>query len=260
MIALAAALSLGLSPAFALADTGSTTATGNATAAFSTRAKSHADQEIERRTANLNDLISHVQGIKNLSDADKASIANAVTNQVNALAALKTKIDADTDLATLKTDVKSITDSYRIYALVLPQIRIITAADRIVTIVKEMQQLSSKFQTRIAAAQSAGADVAAATAALTDFNAKVADAGVQAQAAVTEIVSLVPDNGDKTVRSKNTTALKDARTKIVAAQKDLAAARHDAAIIVSTLKGKVLKPNTAGTSSSEGTSSSGTGQ
>ena len=71
--------------------------------------------------------------------------------------------------------------------------------------------------------------------ALADMNAKIADANVQAQAAVTETASLQPDNGNATVMASNTATLKDARTKIQTAQQDLVKARQDAGVIVKAL-------------------------
>ncbi len=262
IFALGAVLSLTFVPAFAFAkdtvsvDAGASVQTGgasakagaDASAAFMARAKAKADQEIDRRIENLNDLLTRVQGMHALADADKAAIRATVTNQVNMLTALKGKIDADTDAATLRTDVKSITSSYRIYALIIPQVRIIAAADRIVTIANQMQQLSAKFQARISEAQGAGFDMTAALAALADYNAKVADAGAQAQAAVTEITTLSPDNGDKASMTANANALKDARAKIVAAQKDLRDARQDAATILKEVRGKLPASATASTS------------
>lgn len=252
-----AALSL-IAPAFALAETATGTSTPPAavkTAAM-TRMEGKAGQEIDRRVTNLNDLLSRVDGIKNLSASDKSSISSAITNQVNGLTQFKSKIAADADLAAMKADVKSITDAYRIYALVLPQVRIIAAADRVVTVAAGMQELAAKLEARISAAQSAGTDMTAAANTYADYNAKIADAGAQAQAAVNGIATLVPDNGDKAKMAANTAALKAARTAIVAAQKDLAAARKDAATIIAAVKGQPttpVAPATATTSASVGT-------
>jgi len=201
------------------------------------RGKDRAHQEIDRRILNLNGLIARVQAMLNLSPADKASIVATLTAQVNALTALKAEIDADADADALKADTKSISDSYRLYALIMPQGAIIAAADRIVTVSAKLRLIALKFETRIAAAAAAGNDVAAARALLDGYNAKIADASLQAQAAVNAIVKLVPDEGDAAKRAANLKALKDARTQIVLAQKDLAAARQDAGKIIAALKG-----------------------
>ena len=88
----------------------------------------------------------------------KQALSANITTQITGLATLKAKIDADTDGTTLKTDMQSITDAYRVFALVLPQGRIAAAADREVTLVSMMSTLA-RAQARIQAGQQAGADV-----------------------------------------------------------------------------------------------------
>lgn len=247
-IASFAALALVFSPVFALAET---TAGVNAAATVSApgasasvkvsaavaRGKDRGDQEIDRRVKNLNVLVEKVQGMKNLSETDKTNIAATLTAQVTALQALRTKIDADTDAETLKTDVASITGSYRIYALIIPQGAIIASADRIVTVAGTLKLIAAKFDTRITAAASAGNDVTAVKKILDEYNAKILDSAVQAQGAVNDIVALVPDQNDATKQKTNTETLKAARAKIVAAQKDLQVVRKDADKIIAALKG-----------------------
>ncbi len=200
------------------------------------RGKDRAHQEIDRRVTNLNGLIARVQAMLNLSSTDKTAIAGTLGAQITALNALKAKIDADADVTTLKGDVDSVTSSYRIYALVMPQGAIIAAADRIVTVAAKLHLIGVKFETRIVAAAAAGNDVTAVRVVLDEYNAKIADASLQAQAAVNAIVALVPDEGDATKKAANTKALKDARAQIVLAHKDLQTARNDANKILTALK------------------------
>ena len=65
-----------------------------------------------------------------VSANEKTAIANEVQTEISNLTALNTKIQADTDLTTLKTDIQSITEDYRIFMLVIPQGRIEVAADK----------------------------------------------------------------------------------------------------------------------------------
>lgn len=197
-----------------------------------TKAKNRAGEEIQRRIDMLNELNTRVQAMAHVSADEKTSISGVVSSQITSLTELKAKIDADTDLATLKTDIQSIAQSYRIFMLVIPSARIDVAADKINTAATAMTALAAKLQTRIAGATG---DSAAATAALTDMNAKVADAQVQANAAVSLVANLQPDGGDKAVQTSNTAALKDARAKIQAALKDIKDARQDAHTIVKWL-------------------------
>jgi hypothetical protein len=81
------------------------------------------------------------------------------------------------------------------------------------------------------------------------MNAKIATASTSISAAVTEIASLQPDNGVASVMTSNTAALKDAHTKVMAAQKNLVTARTDAGIIVKAL----ASPKMSGSVSASGT-------
>lgn len=209
-------------------------------------AKAKAGKEIDRRVAALTALATRIQGMQKVTDAFKQSLTTNVQAQITAFNQLKAKIDADTDAATLKTDIQSITQSYRIYALFIPQGHIAAAADRSVTIATMMTTLGTKLQARIAAEQSAGKDVTALTAVLSDLGTKLSDAGTQAQTAVSISASLTPDAGDKTKMAANTNALKTARADIALAQKDLEASAKDIATIIAGLK-KLQVMNTATT-------------
>lgn len=200
-----------------------------------TTAKNRAGEEIDRRTSALNALNAKVQAMAKISSEIKTSISTSVTSEIAQLATLKTKIEADTDLDTLKTDIKSIANSYRIFMLVIPQGRIEVAADRIQTAAASLTTLAGKLQTRITDAQTSGYDTAALSVSLSDMNAKISDVNAQASAAVSAVASLKPDNGDTATQQANTAAIKDARTKLQAAMKEIQTARQDAHDIVKGL-------------------------
>lgn len=197
-----------------------------------------ANEEIVRRVDALNALSARVSEMTRISAEDQSDLSAGIQTQISALDALQTKIGADAtanNTSSLKADVDSITSSYRIFALILPQGAIEAAADRVLDISGTLGDLSTKFSARISAAAAAGNDVTAASTTLADMNAKTADATTQAQAAISEVASLTPDNGNATVMASNTAALKDAHAKIQAAQQDFVAARADAMAIIKDL-------------------------
>ncbi|MDR3643279.1 MAG: hypothetical protein P4L74_06680 [Candidatus Doudnabacteria bacterium] len=210
-------------------------ATTSATVSLDTAAKTRADAQIQARIAALNELQVRIGQMVKVSSDEKANLNSNIQASIGTMTNLQAKIDADTDNTTLRTDVQSITKSYRIYVLIMPQGRITAAADRVMTIVGLFGDLSAKLQTRITAAQTAGQNVTALNASLADMNSKTGDANVQAQAAIAEIAGLQPDNGDKTIFTSNQAALKDARSKIKLAMTDLKTARQDAGNIVKAL-------------------------
>lgn len=202
------------------------------TSSLITTAKARAAQELDRRVASLNTLLTRVNAMAKVDATFKASLSSTVQAQITELTNLKATIDADTEVSTLKTGIQSITKSYRVYALVLPQATIGAAADRVQTLVTMFTTLGTKLQARISASTG---DTSAAVTAMADFNAKVADAQVQATAAINHIAGLQPDNGDKTIMASNTAALKQARADIRVAQQDFAAARKDVDVIIKAL-------------------------
>lgn len=227
------------------APTASTTARAATTASVRTK-KSDADKlaviikrsddAITKRIDDLNALNTRVQGLKNVSDTEKQSISASVQANISGLTSLKAKIDADTDASTAMTDAKSITGSYRIYMLVVPQGHIAAAADRVATIVNMMTSLQVKVQARLDAEKAAGKDVSVAQGQMAVLTAAVADAGAKGQSAQGSVANLKPDQGDKTVQASNTAALKSARADIKTATGDLETARKTLKSIVGSLK------------------------
>ena len=208
-----------------------------------TDSKNRADQEINRRVSALDSLNVRIGDIIKLSADEKSSLGSLIQAQISALSALEAKIQTDTSTTSLKADIQSIINSYRIFILVLPKGAILAATGRIDTIVSDMQTIGTKLQARISAAASAGANVSVAQSALADYNTKVTDASVQANAAQSEVANLQPDNGNASVQASNTAALKDARSKIQVAQQDFVAARKD----ITTIRQNLPKVNASAT-------------
>lgn len=221
-----------------------------------TKAVGSANKEIDRRLTALSALSARVNAMVRLSATDKTDLSVQIQAQIAAMNSLQAQIATDVSndaTSSLKSDIQSITKSYRIFALIIPQGDIEAMSDRVLTIVGDFDAVATKLQTRISAAQSSGANVSSAVSALADMNAKTSDASVKAQAAVSETSGLQPDNGVSTVMASNTAALKDARSKLQAAQQDLVAARKDAGSIIKTLED--LKVSASSTTSASATSS-----
>ncbi len=224
----------------------------NASANLAVRVKNainRADREITRRITALTDVAAKVQTMTKISDSEKSSIAADVSAEIANLNTLKAKIDAETNMTALRTDIKSIANEYRIYILIIPVSRIQVAADKIDTVVSSYAAFSSKLAARIASAQAAGKDVTALNASLGDMNAKTTDANAQANAAVSLTANLKPDNGDQTILQSNQAAIKSARADIQAALADLKTARKDAGSIVKGLAGFRLDASASATTS-----------
>jgi hypothetical protein len=192
--------------------------------------KSRGDAEITRRLTSLNSTLTRLGSIKNISSTDKATLSGNIQTDITNLTALKTKIDADTDLTTLKTDVSGIVKDYRVYLVFLPQTRIAVSGDAMTVVVQKLTTLSGQLSTRLATAQAAGKDVSSLQSLLADLNAKTTDAQNRAIAAESEVLPLTPAG-----YPGNVAILKDARAKIKVGVTDLKTARSDAQQIIQGL-------------------------
>jgi len=251
ILATTASIALAM-PAFAIVSASGANAAANKVQAVENRIQNgldRGDTMLTNRVNDLNKLITRIQAMKNLSDAQKASFASSVQTVITDLNALEAKLKSDTSTTTLRADLKTIAPDYRVYLLVMPQLSLLSAVDRVNTIVGTLQAVATKIQTRVSANPALSGN-ATITADLSDMSAKLADATAKAAAAQTEIAGLVPDNGVQTVMQSNTAALKDARTKIQTAQKDLEAARKDAKAVVEIIVQSSKNSGTASSTSS----------
>jgi len=218
-----------------------------------------ADTEITRRINALNALSTRVNAMVKLSSGEKASLASTIQTQISAMNTLQAQISTDAaanSTTSLKADIQSITKSYRIFALIIPQGAVEAASDRVLDVSGMLGTISTKLQTRISALPS-GTDTTSLNASLSDMNTQIANANASTNTAVSETANLQPDNGDATIMASNTAALKDAHTKIVAAQQDVLTARKDAGVIVKAL---VAMSPSASAGASATVTASGTAQ
>jgi len=186
--------------------------------------KTRAGNEIDRRVDRLTVLIDQIYAMKRLSATQKTSFVNDIQNTINNLKSLKITIQNETELAALKTEVQSIVDSYRIFLLYVPKIRILSAAERQLTTVDSLNTLAQKLNGYIQTAQGQGKDVTALLAEYSDLVDQVAKAQTDAQSAFDKVKDLTPagypgNKGTlteaqqlcKTVRQELQTAVTDAK-------------------------------------------------
>lgn len=193
--------------------------------------KQRADAEITRRVTSLTELITKINGLKKLSQTNKTDLINKVQTEITGLNTLKTKIDADTDLAILRADVKSIVQSYRVYAFFIPQIRILSAADVMSQSADSLTVLANKLETLITKSGATGTTLISLQNYLSDMRAKIKEANDIYQVIETEVLALTPAG-----YPTNKTTLEDARAKLKTGSKALKTARDDAKQIVKILR------------------------
>ena len=160
--------------------------------------KNRADKAIADRITSLNQRITKINALKNLTASQKSGFVSQFQSRIDALNALKTKIDSESDSATLKADYESIFSDYRIFAIFEPEMNIMVQADTTV----------------------ARANVLLAKTSNANAQAKLNDAVTQANSAVSTVSALTPANYPATQ------IFVSARAFLKAANADIASARQ----------------------------------
>jgi len=244
LAAFAVAAAVSLAPAAASAQT--TTTTPRRGARAEVRAddvaaiKARCDAQVDRRLATIADLERVIDQARDLTGAHRGTLHQLLAGDRSGLQALRAKIDADGDAATLRSDCHKIVTDYRIYVLVAPKVRLVIAADRVAAIAARFDQLAPKVQSRIDAAKARGQDVTALQSALDDAKAKVADARSKTAGLADQVLALDPGG-----YPGNRSTLQSARQAMFAARQELLAARNDLRRIVSQLEASSATTTTA---------------
>jgi hypothetical protein len=156
---------------------------------------------------------------KHLSSADRTSLGTVVAQDVSGLSSLRTKIIADADAATVKTDAATVYTGYRVFLLLQPQLRDVISADSIVAGAEQVSTSAAALRSSLSTAGTLTADeTTLLDRATTDASA--ATSAVNGE--VSALLALTPAMVTKTMRPA---ALATARADDKAARKDLVLAR-----------------------------------
>ncbi len=201
--------------------------------------KNRALKEIDRRLEAMNGLTTRINNLKRLSDSQKSTLTTQLQTEITALTDLKTKIQADTDIDTLRSDLKSIISSYRIYALFIPKIHILTASEGLLSVTERLTNAYTALKGRVDSAKVAGDDTASMETALSLMQTKIAEATTQINTAITTVSSLSPEG-----YPGNTSSLKSARESLRSGRKALNEAYMAAKELQHMLRGVHLSIST----------------
>jgi hypothetical protein len=187
--------------------------------------------EIDRRLATLTALSVRVAQGRHLSSSDRARLTNEIANEKSGLTSLRTKIDGDTDLATLRSDLHAIVADYRVYVLVVPQVRLTAAADAVLDVTDRFATVDGRLAQRLAEAKAKGTDVTALEGLLADASSTVDAARSLAAAIPDQLAALTPAG-----YPGNRPTLLSARQSLRQARVDLRGARVDVRQVVDGLR------------------------
>jgi len=158
---LVAGLTFGLAaPAFA--QTSTVTDRGTATNIDPANAKARCIQAIDSRFDTLAAAQARLDEASFVTE-DHASSLSAIISSTNAgLRTLRDQIDTSQDPREVVALCNTIGPDYRVYLVVVPQVRLTAAADKIVSTQGRFDDLTAKFDAAADRAKEAGADVAEA--------------------------------------------------------------------------------------------------
>jgi hypothetical protein len=228
-------IGLAITPVSALtagsATTASTGTTNSSQSAKLTVLIERGNTEITRRLTTLSSLNAKISSAKKLSGSNAATLSSEVSSEISGLTALKTKLDADTDLTTARSDAQSVIDDYRVYALIVPKIDLVKTADDQQAAETSLTAMATKIQTRLTAAQQANKNVTSLQASLADMQSKTTVAQTISNSVEAGVINVQPTDYDS-----NHTVLSGDRDQLQTAASDLKAALADATALVSGLK------------------------
>lgn len=191
------------------------------------------DCEITRRFATLDTLASRIAGSKVLTNPHAADLSAKISAARSGLTTLKTTIDSETAIATLKADIAKIVTDYRVYVLLAPQVHLVNGADGVAAAQPRFNDMSTRLTARIATAKAAGKDTTAAQGHLDAMKAAATRAVSLAQPIPGKVLPLTPSDWNSGAAGP---VLNQARTDLVAARNQLRTAVAEAKACREALK------------------------
>jgi len=170
-----------------------------ATGGINPVARTEAETAISVRITALHAAGTLVQQTGWFAGSDRAALANIIAgdlngnSQVEGLTALATTIRNETDPVKFRAEVQTITTDYRVFALVLPQVELVRAGDRLTTdTVPTLQALDIDLKKAIAAEAAEGKNVQAAQSAVKDMEAQIGIIAAKTNGTSAALLALTP--------------------------------------------------------------------
>jgi hypothetical protein len=191
------------------------------------------DCEIDRRFATLDDLEAKISGSLTLTASDASALKAEIAGTRSGLTSLRAALDLETGPALLRADIAKIATSWRVYLLVGPQVRLVSASDAVLAAGSKFVGLNDTLSARIKAASAAGKDTSTASADLAAMNDSLAAALALVKPWPAQLLTLTPLQYNA---GPGQTALAAARAALVKARADLASALSSARACRDALK------------------------
>ena len=156
--------------------------------------KQACETAIDNRLSRITTLQNVLNGSQHVTSAHKSTLTSQLSAATSGLTGLKTKIDGDSDAATLRTDCRSIAEDYRIYVLVSPKVREVIVSDIETDIATRLDAIAAKIQSAIDKAKTNGKDVTTAQSDLDAMKTQIAAAKTAIGSVASSVIDLQPSD------------------------------------------------------------------
>ena len=190
-----------------------------------------AETATSNRETKLTAEIAKITAAKGINSADQATLLGRLNADLAGMKSSEATIAADTTLATALTDFHSIFTTYRVYAVALPQARVVAAVERATSL--GLPRLSTQ-QTKLAALL-AGKDASKSTPALqadlSDMQTQITSATSALNGVAAQALAITPADFNA-----NHSVVASIRTAVKSAIADVQKARADRKAIVAAIR------------------------
>ena len=178
-----------------------------------------------------------LSGHEHVTDDHEAALTADLDETAARLRVLAEEIKADTDVAALREHCRSIFEDNRVFALVLPRVRLVAGADTASDAGAKLRDVAGKLADAIAQAEAAGRDVTQAKLDLNLMKAHIASGVASAGSVAGSVLGLTPADWNA-----NHEVLTPARQSLRSARADLKVARDFARKIRNELRPSTTPP------------------
>lgn len=195
-----------------------------------------AAKAVRQRVGSLNTAIGDINNRKNLTSADRTAVLQLLNGDLSAMNTLGAKIAADTTVSQARTDYQSIFTNYRVYALALPQARLVAATDDVTAgVVPRLTDAQSRLQALLSGKDSSK-NTPAVQASMTDLANQIngttaATSGPGTNGLAATILAYTPAQWNA-----NHSLLDPAHSQIQTARRDAKAGRADVKSVIQAIK------------------------
>ena len=185
----------------------------------------------DKREAALSAEITKLDAAKTISAPDKSTLMDRLNADLAGMKAIEYRVAADTTLAAASADFKTIFTTYRVFAVAIPQARIVSVIDRATSIdIPKLTALQTRLAARLAR-KDASESTTALQSKLADMKTQIAAANTELTGASAKALAITPADDDS-----NKAVITSVRAAVKIAKSDLTQVRIDRKAILTALK------------------------